>query len=205
VWGLSFFKVILTTIVTADKNDGVVVDFFLFEEGDDFTELAVDHVHEGGVDFGVLISSLARFPWLVFEELPRGIVLIDSPETMWGSPREVAEEGGFVVLFDELERFLENLILRVGFSLVEAFTIVSGKGDFFTVTDEVAGIKSMRVDLVVVAKEFIEAVLFWNSRGAATTDAPFSKSSGGVSLGLEHAGKGGLIGSNGGGAAVVPH
>lgn len=202
---LGSFEVVLSPVITAEEDDGVVIDLLFFEQSNNFTELAVDHVHEGGVDFGVLVGALAGGPGFVFEELPGGVVFVDTPESVRRGPGEVAEEGGLVVLFDELEGLFKDFVLRVGFAFVETGAVVSGKRDLFAISNEVAGVKSVGVDLVVVAEEFIEAVLLRDARGVAAADAPFPESSGGVALGLEHAGEGGFVGADGGEAIVAAH
>ena len=98
IWG---FKVGLSSIVSAEENESVVINFEFFKEGDDLSQLSVDHVHEGCIDPCIALRSLASLPGFVLEELPRRMVLIDPPEPVWRGPWEVAEEGPVVVLFDE--------------------------------------------------------------------------------------------------------
>ena len=63
----------------------------------------------------------------------------------------------------------------------------------------------MGVDLVVVAEEFVEAMLLGNPAGAATADAPLAEAAGGVTLWFEHAGERGFIGADRSRATVGSH
>jgi hypothetical protein len=128
----------------------------------------------------VAIGLLTRRPWLVFEELPRRIVFVDTPQTVRRSPRQVTEERFVFILPNEAFRFLEDCQLSVCFAFVESFALVARKWNFLTVANQILRIKGVSVNLVVVAEEFIEAMLLGNALCAATADAPLAESAGHV-------------------------
>ena len=180
------FEVVLPTVVSAHKQDGPVVDFEFLQEGENLPKLPVDHVHKGCINPGIAIGALTGLPRFILEELPRWVVLVDSPEPMRRGPGEVAKEGLFVILSDESQRLFEDLGLGVGFTFVKAGSFISLKRDLLTVSYEVLRIKGMSMDLIVVAKKVVEAVLFRNSTGPTAADAPFAKSSGGIPFRFQH-------------------
>ena len=52
-------EVILPAIVPAEEEDRVLVELEFLEEGDQLADVPIHHVHEGGIDPGIAIGSLA--------------------------------------------------------------------------------------------------------------------------------------------------
>src|SRR6056297_1763582 len=90
-------------------------------------------------------------------------------------PRQVAKERLILVAANELHRLMEDRELCVGLAFIKAIATVASERDFTTVSNQVLGIERVGVNLVVVAKKLIETMFFGDSRCAATTNAPFAK------------------------------
>src|SRR6056300_630316 len=144
-------------------------------------------MHVGRIDLRVIFGLLPFRPRLVLKQLPGRIVGTDPPQSMRRSPRKVAEKGRITDPTNKLHRLVEDFILRMSLSLVETDAIIPGKENFLTVPDQVAWIKGMRVNLIVVSKKSVEAVFLWHSRRSPAANSPLSKSTCRVSLLFEHA------------------
>ena len=128
-------EVSLPAVVAAEEDERLLIQLELFQKLHDLPELAVDHVHERGIDTGIAIGLLPRVPRFVLEQLPRGIVVVDSPKPVWRCPGQVAEEGFVSVRLNEAEGFLKDLDLGMGVALVEAQAIIASEWHFFAVSN----------------------------------------------------------------------
>src|SRR5262249_41059478 len=118
-------------------------------------------------------------PRLVLVELPRRIVVRNAPQAVRGRPAQVSEERPILVFANELFGFGEDLVLAECLSCMW-IAVVAGERNFLAVTYQVLGEEGVGVRLVVVAEECIEAVLFRDARGAASTVAPFAEAAAGI-------------------------
>ena len=176
-------EAVLTAIVPGKKENGVFLELEFFQKGKDLSELTVDHGNHYGVVLGVLRHRRIIHPLFTLVEFPRGFVFGNVVHPVGWGERQVAKEGGVLVLLNEAKGFVHDRILGIGSSGTSA--VVPGKMNFLAVADQVGRVKAMGVDLIVVSEEQIEAVLFGNSRGIPSTASPLSEAPRGVASFLE--------------------
>ena len=167
------------------------------EQRQDFAHLPVLHRDHRRIS--------ARFlgPRLVLVDRPRGIGVGDAEHAVWRRVGQVGKERLLGVLADELQRRVMDHVLRV--RLAAGAAVVAGQRQLLAVADEIGRIVAVRVDLIVVAEEHIEAVLFRYAGRVASAAAPLAETAGGVAERLEHRGDGHLLRPQGRAAAVDSH
>ena len=111
-------EVVLTAVVTAEDDDGVVLDGEFLEQGKQLTDLAIEHVNHGGVSF--------RFsrPILISKQCPGRIIFRQIEQAVGRSDWHVAEEGTIGVITDELACRIDDLVVGIG--LAAAAAVVAG-------------------------------------------------------------------------------
>src|SRR5687767_6169344 len=87
-------------------------------------------------------------------------------------PSGIDEQRPVLILFDELESFINDDIVRI---LAALATGIARQWNLFTVTDEMVRKVVVSVNLVVVAEPNIEAMSFWHAGRAWIAKAPFAK------------------------------
>ena len=165
-------------------------------------EVVVHHGDHGGVVLHVLGNLVVLDPLFSLVAAPGGVVLGDVVHAVRRSDGEVAEEWLVLVFADELEGFLHDGVLGVGFAGAPAE--VALQWDLLAVAYEVGGVEGVGVYLVVVAEENVEAVFLGHPGGVASAAAPFAEAAGGVADLLEDGGDGGFTRSQRGAAVVGP-
>ena len=165
-------------------------------------EVVVHHGDHGGVVLHVLGNLVVLDPLFSLVASPGGVVLGDVEHAVRRGDGEVAKEWLVLVFADELEGFLHDGVLGVGFAGASAD--VALQWDLLAVAYEVGGVEGVGVHLVVVAEENVEAVLLGHPGGVASAAAPFAEAAGGVTDFLEDGGYGGFARPQGGAAVVGP-
>ena len=201
-WVFFAAEAVLSAVVAGEEHYGVVLQLEFAEQLEHLAEVVVHHGDHGGVVLHVLLDALVLDPFFSLVASPGGVVLGDVVHAVRRGDREVTEEWLVLVFTDELEGFLHDGVLGVGFAGASAG--VAFQWDLLAVAYEVGGVEGVGVHLVVIAEENIEAVLLGHPGGVASAAAPFAEAAGGIALLLEDGGYGGFVRPQGGAAVVGP-
>ncbi len=171
-------KVIIAPIIATEIDDRVLFEIQLSQQCQYLANLTIDHRYHGGIPFGRL------GPILIFVHLPGGVGIGDVEETVWRCNRHVAVERLFLVGADEIQSGFVNNIMGIGFAIAAA--MVAFEWNFLAIADDVGWVIAVRMNLIVVAKERIEAMFFRDSGRTASAASPFAKPASGVSHLFQH-------------------
>ena len=195
-------ETVLPAIVSGEENDRVVLQSELLEQVEDLSELPIDHGYHDGIILGFLGNLRVRHPFFALVEFPRGFVFRDVVHPVRRGKGKVAEERLIFVFLDEAKGLFHDRVLGVGFAGSSA--VVPGQVELLAVPNQVGRIKTVGVDLVVVAEEDVEAMFLGYARGIAPPASPFPESARGIAFFLEQGSDGFLIGPQRSASVVGP-
>ena len=173
-------EVVVPAVVSAEEDDRVPVQAKLLQQAQHLAHIPVHHRDHRRVALRLL------GPGLVLVELPCRVSVGDVEDPVRRRDGQVAEERLLGIGANELQRLLHDDGVRVGLPL--AGSAVPRKRHLLAVADDVLRVVRVRVDLVVVAEEVVEPVLFGHARRAASAAAPLPIAPGRVAGALEHRG-----------------
>ena len=107
-------EAVLASVVTSKEDNGVFLELEFFQEGEDLSELPVDHGDHDGIVLGIFRYRRVTHPFFTLVELPCGFVFGDVEHPVGRGEREVAKEGIVLVLFDKAKGFVHDRVLGVG-------------------------------------------------------------------------------------------
>ena len=183
---LGRFEVIGAAVVAAEEDKRVSLDSQLLEQSQNFTHLSILHGDHGSVAPGLL------GPGLVLVKCPGGVGVGDTEDAVGRRVGQVCEERLPGMLTDELHGRFVNDILRIG--LTAGSAVIARERHLLAVADQIRRKVAVRVNLVVVAEEHVETVLFGHAGRVTPTAAPLAEPARGVAERLEHGGDSDLLG-----------
>ena len=150
-------KVIIATIVSAEKHNGILVELQLLQKIQYLPHLPIHHAHHRGITPGLL-----RPFFLVLIDRPSRVAIWNIKYAVWRRNGKITEERPILVVFNELDGFIEDFV--VGIICACAAALIPRQRHLLTIANNVGRIITVRMDLVVVSQKHIEPMFLRHAR-----------------------------------------
>ncbi len=190
-------EVICAAVVATEKNDRVLFQVVLSQQGEYLADLSVDHRYHGRITLRLL------GPGFVFVNLPSRIVVGDVKDAVRRRDRHVTEKRLLGVLANKGFGLIDDHVMRIGFAV--AAPMVAGQRDLFAVAKNVGRIIRVSMHLVVVAIKQVKTMPFRHAGRPASPTAPLAEPAGGIASRFQDRGDGCFVRTQRSASTVGPY